>query len=549
MTSGVEALAVRLAVSLGIGLLIGAERERRKGGGPDRAPAGIRTFALASLTGGVSLAFGGEAMLVVAGLIVGALAVIAYLRSRAADPGLTTEVALLTTFLLGALAVREPALAAGLAAAVAILLALRTRLHRFVRTVLTEQELHDALLFAAAALVVLPLTPDRGVGPYGVLNPRTLWKLVVLVMAIAASGYVLLRLVGPRLGLALSGLASGFVSSAATIGAMGQRAAKEPVLRRAAAAGAVLSTVATVAQMAAVLLATSRATFEALEWPLLLAGLAAAAYGLVFALRLARGPKEAEARAVRGRAFDLKASVLFALTVSVILLISAAVNQSFGERGLWVAAAVAGFADTHAAAISVASLVAARRLSAADAVVPILAAMTTNAVTKAVVAAAAGGRRFAFQTVPGLVLVIGAAWAGTRLAPAASGANTSWRELEPALILTSDEDTCGDGRFAGGDGGASIRIEARVSRVRRRADRNDGDTGVVGRRGPARTAETRPEDSRGSGPTHAAQLAERAIPDRCAARGHARSRDDLARGGPHEGGSRRGRQRGARHSE
>jgi uncharacterized membrane protein YhiD involved in acid resistance len=120
-----EALWLRLAIALGIGLLIGAERERRKGSGPKRGVAGIRTFALVALAGGVSLSVGGETVLVAAVLAVGALAAVAYFRSRGADPGLTTEVALLTTFLLGALAVRQPALAAGLAVVVAILLAAR----------------------------------------------------------------------------------------------------------------------------------------------------------------------------------------------------------------------------------------------------------------------------------------------------------------------------------------------------------------------------------------------------------------------------------------
>jgi uncharacterized membrane protein (DUF4010 family) len=409
-----ELLGVRLAISLGIGLLIGAERERRKGQGPDRAPAGIRTFALVSLAGGVSLAFGGEAVMAASALVVGALAAIAYFRSRSRDPGLTTEIALVTTFLLGALAVRQPALAAGLAVTVAILLAARTGLHRFVRKVLTEQELHDALLFAAAALVILPLTPDRPVGPMGFLNPRTLWKLVVVVMGISASGYVALRLLGPRVGLPLSGLASGFVSSAATVAAMGQRAAKTPTLLRAAVAGAVLSTVATFVQMVVVLAATSRPTLMALRLPLLFGGAAAVAYGLVFSLRLARSTSDGQAP--RGRAFDLKASLLFAATVSGVLLASAAINQWLGTRGLLFAVALAGFADTHAAAISAASLVAAGKIQAAEAVVPILAAMTTNTVTKAVAAVAAGGRGFALRTIPGLLLVILSAWAGVFMA-------------------------------------------------------------------------------------------------------------------------------------
>ncbi|MET0621297.1 MAG: DUF4010 domain-containing protein, partial [Thermoanaerobaculia bacterium] len=257
MTDG---LAIRLAISLGIGRLSGVARERRKGAGGGRAPAGIRTFAVASLAGGLSLAFGGEIVLVAVAVVIGALLAVSYARSRARDPGLTTEIALLTTVLLGALAIREPMLASGLAVVVVILLASRTRLHRFVKRVLTEQELHDALLLAAAALVVLPLAPDRAVGPLSVINPRTVWRLVVIFMAISGAGYIGLRLLGPGIGLALSGFASGFVSSSATIAAMGARARENPSLRPAAVAGAVLSTVATVVQMALLLAATSRQT-------------------------------------------------------------------------------------------------------------------------------------------------------------------------------------------------------------------------------------------------------------------------------------------------
>src|SRR6185436_20954258 len=109
-----------------------------------------------------------------------------------------------------------------------------------------------------------PLAPDRALGPLGVLNPRTLWRLVVIVMAVGGAGYVAVRLLGARRGLPLSGFASGFISSAATIGALGARARREPGLCRAAVAGAVLSTVATVIQMAIVLAATSTAVVRAL---------------------------------------------------------------------------------------------------------------------------------------------------------------------------------------------------------------------------------------------------------------------------------------------
>ncbi|MFY9610699.1 MAG: MgtC/SapB family protein [Blastocatellia bacterium] len=408
-----EHLAVRLAIALGIGLLIGAERERRKGTGLSRAPAGIRTFALASLVGGLSQAVGGEALLAAAAVGVVLLSAVSYKQKSQTDPGFTTAIALLTALILGALAVRQPALAAGFAVVVVVLLAARTRLHRFVQHALTGQELQDALLFAAATLVILPLTPDHPIGPFGVLNPRTLWKLAVIVMSISAAGYIAVRALGPRVGLPVAGFASGFVSSAATIGSMGARAAREPELLRAAVAGAVLSTVSTIVQMVAVLFVTHPPTFSAMKLPLLLAGGAAVIYGAVFMIRT-DGKKSRDADQT-GRAFNLTTALVFAATVSAILLASAAVNRWLGSAGLAVAAGLAGLADTHSAAISVASLAAAEKIQVSDAVLPILVGLTTNTVTKAVVAVSTGGRAFALRIIPGLLLVILAAWFGWAL--------------------------------------------------------------------------------------------------------------------------------------
>ena len=127
---------------------------------------------------------------------------------------------------------QQPVLAAGMAVGVAALLAARTPLHHFVRSVLTEREVNDAMIFAGATLVVLPLLPDQALGPYGALNPRSIWIVVILVMAISAAGYVLVRILGARFGLPLAGFASGFISSTATIGAMGARVQKSPGCRQ-----------------------------------------------------------------------------------------------------------------------------------------------------------------------------------------------------------------------------------------------------------------------------------------------------------------------------
>jgi uncharacterized membrane protein (DUF4010 family) len=404
---------LNLVAALGIGLLIGAERERRKGGGPARSPAGIRTFTIASLAGAASFMAGGAGMLAVTVTGVAALTAIAYFRSRSDDPGLTTEIALIVTTLLGGLAMQQAILAAGMAVGVAALLAARTPLHHFVRSVLTEREVNDAMIFAGATLVVLPLLPDQALGPYGALNPRSIWIVVILVMAISAAGYILVRIVGARFGLPLTGFASGFISSAATIGAMGARVRKSQDVVSAAVAGAALSTVATVIQMCLVLAATSPATLRALSAPLICAGIAAAAYGAGFTVRALRERDAAEPQP--GHAFSLPVALIFALALSAMLIASAALREWFGETGVIVAAAAAGFVDTHSPAIAIASLVASGKMTAADAVFPILTAFSTNTISKMVFAWSSGSLSFALRLIPGLILVAGAAWAGTVL--------------------------------------------------------------------------------------------------------------------------------------
>ena len=401
--------AFHLASALAIGLLIGAERERRKGEGPQRSAAGIRTFALASLLGGVSVVLGGNLLLAVTTAVIAVFSAVAYLRTHEQDPGLTSETALVLTVLLGGLAQTETATASAIAVMVTVLLAARLRLHHFVSDVISEAELTDALIFAAATLVVLPLMPDRYLGPFDAINPRIIWKIVILMMSISAGGYIAVRLVGPRFGLPIAGLASGFISSTATIGAMGERALQEPALARPAVAGAVLSTVATILQMAAVLAATSRSTLYQMRFSLIAAGVAALAYGAVLTIMSVR--QEAPPAAQKGRAFSLRSAIFFAGIIAAMLLLSAALNAWLGKAGVLAAAAVAGFADTHSAAVSVASLVAAGKLTAQEAIVPILAGLTTNTVSKIAVAISSGGRRYAMQIIPGLVIVIGAAWA------------------------------------------------------------------------------------------------------------------------------------------
>jgi uncharacterized membrane protein (DUF4010 family) len=400
-----------LAVAVGIGILLGAERERHKGRGPGRGSAGVRTFALASLLGALAAQLGTGAL--VAGIaFVGAAALLGYHGGE--DPGLTTEMALVVAVLLGALAVENAELAAGIGVGVTLLLAERGRLHRLVRDTLSEQELHDGLLFAAAALIVLPLVPDRGFGPHDAVNPFTVWRLVVIVMAINGLGYVALRILGPKRGLPVAGLIGGFVSSTATVAAMGARARSAASVRRPAVAAAVLSTVASLIVTALVVAAVSVPALREITPVLVPAGIAAIGFGGVMLTRVTRGP--AEGPLELGRAFDLKLPLLLAVIVSAVLVVSEALHDWLGNSGLVLATALAGFADAHSAAISAASLVAAGRLDAEGAVIPIVVALTTNSLTKAALAAGIGGWAYARRVILGLAVVLAAAWAGAALA-------------------------------------------------------------------------------------------------------------------------------------
>jgi len=404
-------LMLRFAGALAIGLLVGAERERRKDDQP-HSPAGVRTFAIASLSGAVAFEIGGVPMLIAASVAIFGLAAVAYFHASREDPGLTTEAALVAMPPLGALMLREPAVAGAISVVMTLLLAFRSDIHDFVRTKLTADEMRDGLILGAAALVILPLMPNRAMGPWEAINPRTIWMIVVLVMAIGALGHVAVRVVGPRFGLPIAGFAGGFVSSTATIAAMGDRATKEPDSLRPIVAGAVLSTVATVVQLAIIVAAFHRPTLVALAVPLALAGIVAISYGLFFAWHAARSDGEPSNSNADERTLNPLTALALAAIVAVVLLASAALKEWLGEAGLVIAAVAAGLADAHAGAASVTSMAASNRISPQEAAWPILAAFTSNAVVKCIIAVTYGGATYAARVVPGVVLVAVAAWAG-----------------------------------------------------------------------------------------------------------------------------------------
>ena len=173
-------------------------------------------------------------------------------------------------------------------------------------------------------------------------------------------------------------------------------------------AGAALSTVSTFLQMALLLFVVSPPTLTALTPALAAGGLTSAIYGLAFTLFSFGSDNPGQTQ--QGRAFNIRAGLVLAATMAVMLLAAAALKDRLGEAGVVVGAALAGLVDTHAAAISIASLTAAEKLTPRDAALPILVAMSCNALAKSVMAASAGSLGFALRILPGLILSMVAAW-------------------------------------------------------------------------------------------------------------------------------------------
>ena len=409
-------LLIGLAVALGLGMLIGLERERRQGRDEYKGAAGLRTHALLALCGAVATVLGVWAS-VVAGVGVLALAVASYTQTRREDPGLTSEVTILLTFLLGCLALHRPALAAALGVLVAILLSAKSALHRFTHEHMSQNELRDLLLLAAAALIVLPLLPDHAIDPWNVLQPASLWKIVVLVMAVGAAGHIALRLVGARWGLPMAGFFGGFASSTAAVAGFGQRAKETPSLQVHAVAAALLANLASLLLFAAVLGAASASLLLIAAWPL-----AAGALALVIAsaLGLWKAPHEADhlPNEPQARAFRLSHALIFAAVVAGLLLLSAWLREQVGDRGALLAATLAALAELHAAGASLGQLVSGGGLPLHEARWGVVALLGASATAKSVLAFVSGGWRYGALVSAGLFAMLAAVVGTTVLLPA-----------------------------------------------------------------------------------------------------------------------------------
>jgi uncharacterized membrane protein (DUF4010 family) len=405
----INELWLNFAVALGIGLIIGTERERNKGAHENRAIAGVRTFAIAALLGATSYMI--NIWLHIAILIsIMTFVSVAYFTNRDKDPGLTTEISLLFTVILGGLTMLNASLAASLGVVTTLLLLTKKRLHGFALKTVTKPELYEFLMLAAATLIILPIVPNAFIGPFNAINPRNLWLIVIFIMIINALSHLALRLLGHRIGLPLVGFVSGFISSIATVGSMGERAKQNPNLCSSAVCGATFSSLATIFQLAMLLAAIHPATLIILKWPLIFGAASITLYALIPTIQSLR--HHTKHSTIADRAFSIKTAIWFAIMIATVLIVSAALQVWLGQKGLIIASGIAGLADCHSPSISVATMAAAGKITTSNAVVPILVAISINTLSKSVMAVFSGSKAYATQVIMGLIMQVAALWAG-----------------------------------------------------------------------------------------------------------------------------------------
>ncbi len=400
----------RLGLALAIGLLIGTERERRHAERARRGPAGMRSFGLVGFLGGLFGYLGSMPLVTTGAAIVGLSSIAAYVMNRDdPDRGMTTELSLVVTYGLGVLALSNPTLSAGGAAVVASLLAFRGGLHKFAQEILSQEELHDSLVFLLFALVVLPIAPDAQAGPYGAINPQSLTRLVVVLMFLTGVAHIAQRLVGARLGLTLTGFVGGFVSSSATIALLGSWAKEHPTAWRSAVSGALASSVATIVQYFVIISVVDSRLLQVLLPSLGSAAVVAVLLTAAFTWWQEPGDALPEKS---GRAFRLWAALGFALVFSLVSIASAALRERMGSAGILLVSTLAALVDAHSTAGSVAAQYRDARLDAHTVQLAIIAALSANTLTKVVLAWTGRQVKYGLCVTASVLLIAAAAWLG-----------------------------------------------------------------------------------------------------------------------------------------
>lgn len=371
--------------ALGLGMLIGLERERTRGDEP--IFAGARTFSLVALLGAITVYIGdqtgapwivGLAFLAVVALVVAAY----YVSAQKGYNGITTEASLLLTFFIGGMCTwGEVGIAGAVAVVTMLLLALKGWLHDLAGRI-EPSDVEATLKFAIITLIILPLVPNTNFGPEGleVINPYKTWLMVVLIAGLNFIGYILVKVVGREHGLGITGLLGGLVSSTAVTLSFSQRSRTEPTLAPVLALAILL---AWTVMFFRVVIEVGVVNFS-LAKSLVLGMLLMGAISLVICILLWRRGRSEEKAEVEpsNNPFELGDAIKFGGLYAVVIFVASAAQMYFGDKGLYLAGALAGLTDVDAIALSMANLAQQDPNSSSVAARTIVIAVVSNTMVK-----------------------------------------------------------------------------------------------------------------------------------------------------------------------
>ncbi len=402
-------LLFRFGAAIAIGFVIGLQREFAKRGKKRGIVAGERTFALIGLAGCLSAMVADEldSPFVFLGLVLLLgfyIAVSYFIDAWRGHVGLTTEIAVVITMLVGALCFwGYLALAVALGIATTAILYLKIETDQLV-SALTREDIFAALQFAVISAIILPVLPNRSFfqPPFDVLNPFKIWLMVVFISGISFLGYAAIKTVGARQGIGITGFLGGLVSSTAVTLSFSNRSSQQPNLSRPFALAIMVSWTVMFSRVLIEVGVLNRQLLRVVWIPLVAAG----TVGLVYALYLYYSQKSAEKGDVTfSNPFDLSSAIKFGLLYGLILLISRAAQMYFGNTGILVSSLVSGVADVDAITLSMAELSNTGGLDVETASQAIVVAAMSNTIVKGGIALLGGSGALRRVLWPGILLM------------------------------------------------------------------------------------------------------------------------------------------------
>lgn len=401
-------LIIRVLVGIGIGFIIGLEREHASLKDKLEGFAGIRTYVFVVLLGFIAgICFFLLSPLVYVAIlscVVILVAISYFISASKGEIGATTEFSVLIAFLLGTLLLLgKLEISLAITVFVVVLLSAKIRLRSFVGAI-TAEELYDFIRFVIIALLIFPFLPDETYGPYKVINPREIGWVIILTSGLGFVGYLMMKFLGPRRGILISGIVGGFISSTAVTWVFSKKSREnEDISHNCAVAILAASSIMAVRALVWIFI-FNRSLFDAIAIVIVLVFLTAAGVTLFFYYRYRRN-EVIETSMRQDKPLDLPGALVFGIIYTIILFVVSYANANMGDRGLMISSAIAGLSDIDAITITVSKL-ANLNLNFTTAGDAILIAMVSNTLVKTGIGIWAGSKTLRRDLLTGYSIVI-----------------------------------------------------------------------------------------------------------------------------------------------